>query len=111
MNAVEKYTYRVFWSEEDEEFVGLCAEFPSLSWLDASRDAALAGIVRVVTDAVADMADNGEAVPEPVAARTYSGELRVRMAPGLHKRLAIEAAEKGTSLNRVIVNKLIACDP
>ena len=27
------YTYRVFWSDEDQEFVALCAEFPSLSWL------------------------------------------------------------------------------
>ncbi|MEZ4617951.1 MAG: hypothetical protein R2867_20915 [Caldilineaceae bacterium] len=23
----EHYTYRVIWSEEDNEFVGLCAEF------------------------------------------------------------------------------------
>ena len=29
----DRYTYRVTWSEEDEEYVGLCAEFPSLSWL------------------------------------------------------------------------------
>ena len=33
MNA-KLYTYRVLWSEEDAEFVGLCAEFPSLSWLE-----------------------------------------------------------------------------
>ncbi len=34
-SEVDKYTYRITWSEEDGEFVGLCAEFPSLSWLDA----------------------------------------------------------------------------
>lgn len=33
------YTYRVIWSEEDEEYVGLCAEFPSLSWLDGTPEA------------------------------------------------------------------------
>ena len=27
----DKYTYRVTWSEEDAEYVGLCAEFSSLS--------------------------------------------------------------------------------
>jgi len=32
-DARDKYTYRVTWSEEDAEYVGLCAEFPSLSWL------------------------------------------------------------------------------
>jgi hypothetical protein len=27
----EKYTYRVMWSEEDQEFVGLCAELHCVS--------------------------------------------------------------------------------
>jgi predicted RNase H-like HicB family nuclease len=27
----DRFTYRVTWSEEDGEYVGLCAEFPSLS--------------------------------------------------------------------------------
>ena len=26
----DRYTYRVTWSEEDREHVGLCAEFPGL---------------------------------------------------------------------------------
>jgi hypothetical protein len=29
--APEQYSYRVIWSAEDNEFVGLCTEFPSLS--------------------------------------------------------------------------------
>jgi len=29
----DRYTYRVTWSEDDNEYVGLCSEFPSLSWL------------------------------------------------------------------------------
>ena len=32
----DKYTFRVTWSEEDGEFIGLCAEFPSVSWLAES---------------------------------------------------------------------------
>ena len=32
------YSYRVQWSEEDREFVGLCTEFPSLSWLAESQE-------------------------------------------------------------------------
>jgi hypothetical protein len=42
------YTYRVTWSEEDQEFVALCAEFPSLSFLDEDMTAALDGIVTLV---------------------------------------------------------------
>jgi hypothetical protein len=52
-SVADKYTYRVIWSEEDREYVGLCAEMPSLSWLDKSQTSALAGIVKVVRQAVA----------------------------------------------------------
>lgn len=32
----KRYAYRIVWSDEDQEFVGLCTEFPSLSWLHAT---------------------------------------------------------------------------
>ncbi len=41
----DKYTYRVTWSEEDSEYVGLCAEFPSLSWLANTPEKALTRIL------------------------------------------------------------------
>lgn len=44
------YTYRVEWSTEDNEWVGLCAELPSLSWLDPDKAKALAGIERLAQD-------------------------------------------------------------
>ncbi len=102
----DRYTYRVTWSEEDEEYVGLCAEFPSLSWLAADPEAALRGIRRVVAEIVADMGANGEPVPEPIALRQYSGKFMVRIPPEVHRRLAIEAAEAGVSLNRLASAKL-----
>jgi len=40
----DRYTYRITWSEEDKEYVGLCTEFPSLSWLAESPESALKGI-------------------------------------------------------------------
>ena len=52
-------TYRVTCSAEDGEHVGLCAEFPSLSWLARTPEKALAGIRQAVAEAVADMQSNG----------------------------------------------------
>jgi predicted RNase H-like HicB family nuclease len=46
----DRYTYRVTWSEEDGEYVGLCAEFASLSWLASEPEAALQGIRQVIAD-------------------------------------------------------------
>jgi predicted HicB family RNase H-like nuclease len=100
------YTYRVMWSEEDQEFVGLCAEFPSLSFLDDDMTAALNGIVDVVGQVVADMAGNNELIPRPIADRHFSGKFQVRIPPEQHRMLAVKAAEEGVSLNRYISGKL-----
>ncbi|MBK1690448.1 type II toxin-antitoxin system HicB family antitoxin [Rubrivivax gelatinosus] len=105
---VDHYTWRVTWSTEDGEHVGLCAEFPSLSWLAASPEEALAGIRAVVADCVKDMLANAEPVPEPIADRRYSGEFKVRIPPQRHRQLVIEAAEQRVSLNRLVSTKLAA---
>ena len=102
----DRFTYRVTWSEEDGEYVGLCAEFPSLSWLATSPEEVLAGIRTVVAEVVADMQANTETVPEPIATRRYSGRFMVRVPPELHRRLTLEAAEAGVSLNRLASAKL-----
>ncbi len=102
----DHYAYRVMWSEEDMEYVGLCAEFPSLSWLAETPEAALRGIRKVVAGAVSDMQANDESVPAPLSARRYSGKFMVRVPPDVHRRLAIEAAESGVSLNRLASAKL-----
>ena len=102
----DRYTYRVTWSEEDEEYVGLCIEYPSLSWLAPTPQEALEGIRQVVAEVVADMEANEERVPEPIALRHYSGKFTVRIPPDLHRRLALEAAESGISLNRLASTKL-----
>ena len=101
-----KYTYRITWSEEDAEYVGLCAEFPSLSWLAHTPEAALRGIRKLVSEVTADMIRNGETVPEPIATKHFSGKFVVRVPPEVHRQLAIDAAEAGVSLNRLASAKL-----
>ena len=103
---LDRYTYRLTWSEEDAEHVGLCAEFPGLSWLDSSPEKALVGIRKVVKAALADMAESGECPPEPFALKNYSGKFMVRVPPDIHRMLALQAAESGVSLNRLVSSKL-----
>lgn len=102
----DRYTYRVTWSEEDQEYVGLCAEFPSLSWLAGSQEETLKGIRQVTAEVVEDMRLNGEPIPEPLALKPFSGKFLVRVPPDIHRRLALEAAEAGVSLNRLASAKL-----
>jgi len=104
--TIDHYTYRVIWSQEDGQCVGLCAEFPSLSWLASTQEKALRGIRKIVADAVKDMKTTGESIPKPLCSRRYSGKFMVRVPPEVHQRLAIEAAEEDISLNRLVSAKL-----
>lgn len=105
-HLIDKYTYRVTWSEEDQEYVGLCAEFPSLSWLATTPETALRGIRKTVSHVIRDMKKSDEEIPEPLASLNYSGKFMVRVPPELHRQLAIQASESGVSLNRLVSLKL-----
>jgi predicted HicB family RNase H-like nuclease len=102
----DHYTYRVTWSEDDSEYVGLCAEFPGLSWLAVSQQSALKGISTLVADVVADLKKSRDPIPEPLAGKQFSGKFVVRVPPDVHRHLAVEAAEAGVSLNRLASAKL-----
>jgi predicted RNase H-like HicB family nuclease len=102
----DHYTYRVSWSPEDREYVATVIEFRSLSWLAPDPAAALLGLRDLVAQVVKELVTSGEPVPEPLADRQFSGEFRLRIPPALHRALAIEAAEQGVSLNRLVSAKV-----
>jgi len=102
----DRYTYRVTWSQEDREYAGLCAEFPSLSWLARTPEAALRGIRGLVAEVVEDLQVNGEPVPDALSSRLFSGKFMVRVPPEVHRKLTLEAAEAGVSLNRIVSARL-----
>ena len=110
-NPASHYTYRVSWSAEDGEYVALCAELPSLSWLAPTQEKALHGIIQAATEVVVDLQESGEPIPRPIADRKYSGKFMVRVPPEIHRHLALEAAENGVSLNRLASARLAVGAP
>ena len=102
----EHYTYRVTWSPEDESYVGLCVEFPSLSWVTQTPNEAFTGIRQLVDDVVDDLRSSGDPLPAPLADRAYSGKFQVRIPPEAHRELVLQAAEQGISLNRLVSARL-----
>lgn len=103
---ISHYTYRVTWSVEDHAFVATCLEFPSLSWLASTQIDALTGLEALIAEVIHDMTSEGETVPEPLTERTYSGKFNLRIGEGLHRRLAMEAAEERLSINQLIIRRL-----
>ena len=103
---VTRYTYRVTWSVEDDQYVATCLELPSLSWLADTQEDALRGLRDLVAEVVGDLAESGEPVPEPLSSRAYSGKFNLRVGEQLHRRLAMQAAAEHLSLNQYLVRRL-----
>jgi predicted HicB family RNase H-like nuclease len=74
--------------------------------LEATPEAALSGVRSLVKKVVTDLKRNKEGVPEPISTRPFSGKFMVRVPPEIHRLLAIQAAESGVSLNRLVSSKL-----
>ena len=103
---VDHYTYRIVWSDDDEGYIGLCTEFELLSYVDQSPEKALAGIRDAVAYAIQLNRDDGIPIPEPLSTRKYSGTITVRVPPETHRALAMDAAEAGVSMNRLVTERL-----
>jgi predicted HicB family RNase H-like nuclease len=71
-------------------------------------DGAVHGIRDLVADVVNELRREKSPIPSPIAAKRFSGAFKVRIPPMIHQRLAVEAAEQGVSLNRLVSAKLSA---
>ncbi|MDP2014474.1 MAG: toxin-antitoxin system HicB family antitoxin [Actinomycetota bacterium] len=105
-STADHYTYRLAWSVKDEDFIATMVEFPSLSWIADTHEAALAGLTSVVEEVLEDMLAEGEEIPAPWDERTFSGKFNLRLGADLHKRVALEAAERHESINTYVIKQL-----
>jgi antitoxin HicB len=99
-----KYRTVIRWLADEERYE---ASVPALGahGFGRSEAAALAELHKVVSRRLKLCEELGEPAPDPVP-EVYSGNLRLRLPRGLHKRLAELAEEEGMSLNMLIVSML-----
>ena len=105
-NNVDKYIYRVEWSEEDKSHLARCLEFPSLAAHGETPDLALKEIRDVIRESLRWMEENNEPIPEPLSLRQFKGNLTLRIPPEVHRELAKKSAEEGVSINQYILSKI-----
>ncbi len=103
---LDKYTYRIEWSDEDQLHIGRCLEFPSLSVHGPTPEKALKEIEYLVSETIKWLQEEKEPVPEPFGLKKFKGNLTLRISPEMHRYLALRSAEEGVSLNQYIVSKL-----
>jgi len=105
-HQIERYTYRIEWSHEDNAHIGRCLEFPSLSAHGKSADKALKEIEFLVGETIRIMTAGNEQIPESFGMKKYKGNLTLRISGEMHRSLAIRSAEEGVSINQYIVSRL-----
>ncbi len=105
---LDKYTYRVEWSEEDGVHLAKCLEFPSLIAHGDTMASALKELREVVKETIIWMEEECEKIPEPFGLKKYKGKLTLRVPEDVHRQLAIRSAEQGVSLNQYILSRIQA---
>lgn len=103
---VDKYTYRIEWSEEDQIFIARCMEFSGLAAHGATSESALKEIKKVVNESIKWLKEEGKTVPEPLGMKKFKGNLTLRVPPEIHRELAVKSAEEGVSINQYILSRL-----
>lgn len=105
-SIASKYSYRVDWSEEDRVYVCSIAELPSALCHGSTHEKALNEGKAIALDILKELNETGEPIPEPISLKKFSGKFVVRTTQDLHRRLALEAQEKGVSVNKLVNEKL-----
>lgn len=105
-NIINKYTYRIEWSEEDQLFIAKCLEMPGLLAHGKTNEEALKEIKIVVSEALEWLKEDNKEIPKSLGMKKFKGKLTLRIPPEKHRSLAIKSAEEGVSINQYILGRL-----
>ena len=101
-----RYTKFVEWSDEDKVFIGRCPEIMAGGVHGHDEAKVYAELCQSVEEWVETVAADGHELPEPLAAKKFSGKFVLRVEPALHRRLAAKALAAGESLNTFCADAL-----
>jgi len=101
-----RYTKIVEWSDEDQCFIGRCPELMGGGVHGNDEAKVYAELCQAVEEMIELIHTDGHRLPEPLAAKTFSGKFVLRLEPALHRRLAAKAIGAGESLNSYCVKTL-----
>ncbi|HEX3625542.1 MAG TPA: toxin-antitoxin system HicB family antitoxin [Verrucomicrobiae bacterium] len=94
-----RYAKFVEWSDEDQCFIGRCPGIMSGGVHGSDEARVYAELCQAVEEMITLIHADGQELPEPLAAKKFSGKFILRVEPALHRRLAAKALAAGESLN------------
>ncbi len=81
LDTAARYSYRVWWSDEDQIFLVEAAELEGTTIDDASLEAALRNAVEAAAMWLTAAAANGEAPPRPTGHQRWKTRMTTTAAP------------------------------
>ena len=106
MKTSNKYSFKIYHSEEDEGYIAECPEFPGLSAFGETADEAIREAEIAMELFIETYSEENKPLPKPNVLKNYSGQIRIRLPKSLHGRLASMAETEGVSLNTLMVQYL-----
>lgn len=108
MKLSDKYFKYIYWSDEDDCFIGYCPELDiRIHREDNDQVKLYKDLCDTVEFHVKDEQKRGSELPEPeLMFKNYSGKFVLRIDPELHRLLDLEAHKKGESINKIVYEKL-----
>lgn len=101
-----KYSTRIYWSDEYNEYIATASEFPHLTGTGDTKEESIANLEEAIEMGLELIKEEGDSTPEPVYLPEYSGKINLRMPKTLHKELAEKAEREGVSLNLYMISLL-----
>lgn len=101
-----KYRMDIFWSEEDQAYV---VKVPELSGCSTHGDTLIEAAkngLEAINLYLESLKARGIEPPKPMAERSFSGKIPLRISSSLHRDLALEAEREDLSINKLIERKL-----
>jgi predicted HicB family RNase H-like nuclease len=92
--------------DEEGDWLAHFIEIPEVSAFADTPELALHELTLAWEGVKESYRKHGEGVPLAPSRKEYSGQFNVRIDKRLHRRLAVEAARAGISLNALVAQKL-----
>ena len=105
-DGVRRYLKVVEWSDEDQVYIGSAPPLIGQACHGRSEAEVIAQLQVIVEEWVGTLLADGKPLPERTANKNYSGKFVVRVPPEVHRKVALQAAARGESLNQFVADAL-----
>jgi predicted HicB family RNase H-like nuclease len=96
----------VEWSDEDQVHIGSAPPIIGQCCHGKTEPEVVGQLQVIVEDWVKTLLTDGKPLPESTANKGYSSKFVVRIDPNLHKKAALLAMARGTSLNQCVAEAI-----